>query len=69
MSLKTYAVVSLLLHIFVEWNGNIIYVSINKQLVVLEIASKFSFGFPWERVKRCFLIPNVSVGNVKLFAR
>jgi hypothetical protein len=44
------------------------YVSLNKQLKIFEIASKFSLGFTRERVKRCFLIPNVSAGNTKLFA-
>ena len=60
---------SLFLHVFAEWSGNIMYVSINKQLIIFEIASKFSLGFSGVRVKRCFLIPNVSAGNIKLFAR
>lgn len=60
---------SLFLHIFAEWSGNILFVSINKQLIIFEIASIFSLGLSRERVKRRFLIPNVSAGNIKLSAR
>jgi len=45
------------------------FVSINKYLIIFEIASIFSLGFSRERVKRYFLIPNVSAGNIMLFAR
>ena len=45
------------------------YVSINKLFIIFEIASIFSLGVSRERVKICFLIPNVSAGNIKLFAR
>jgi hypothetical protein len=37
---------------FAEWGGKVMYIYINKQLIIFEIASKFSLGFSRERVKR-----------------
>jgi len=60
--------VSLFLHVFAAFSGNIMCISINKQLIIFEIASKFSLDFTRGRVKRCFLVSNVSAGIIKLCA-
>ena len=58
--------VLLFYHIFTRRINNTIYVSTHKHLISFQNCFRFYLRFAMARVERCFLISNVSLGNIML---